>query len=195
MTPHTIYFVRHGETAWNTERRLQGRMDSPLTELGRAQAAGNAATLLEAVPNVTALPFVSSPLGRARTSMEIIREQLGLARDGYDVDDRLAELSFGDWEGMTAREIRSKAPDAWTAYEASRWTIVPPGGESYQQLIDRLRSWLNELRGDIVVVAHGGVGRALRGVNLGIPLTEIPTFRTPENDRVYRLSKGTEAAL
>jgi probable phosphoglycerate mutase len=195
VTPHTIYFVRHGETGWNTERRLQGRMDSVLTEVGRAQAAGNAATLLEAVRHVLALPFVSSPLSRARTSMEIIRENLGLAREGYDVDDRLAELSFGDWEGMTAREIRSKAPEPWAAYEASRWTTVPPGGEGYQQLVDRLRSWLSELRGDVVVVAHGGVGRALRGMNLGVPLSDIPTFRTPENDRVYRLSKGTEAVL
>ncbi len=195
MTPHTIYFVRHGETAWNTERRLQGRMDSPLTDAGRAHAAGNAETLRDAVPNVATLPFISSPLRRARHSMEIIRERLGLPIENYAIDDRLAELSFGDWEGMTAREIRAKAPAQWATYEASRWTVVPPGGESYQQLVDRLRSWLGDLRGDAVVVAHGGVGRALRGLNLGIPLSEIPTFHTPANDRVYRLSRGTEAEL
>ena len=195
MTPHTIYFVRHGETAWNTERRLQGRLDSPLTEAGRAHAAQNAVTLLEAAPDVRTLPFISSPLGRARTSMEIIRGRLGLPLDGYAIDDRLAELSFGDWEGMTAREIRAKAPAEWAVYEASRWTVVPPGGESYQQLVDRLRSWLGDLRGDAVVVAHGGVGRALRGLNLRIPLSEIPTFHTPANDRVYRLANGTEAEL
>ena len=195
MTSHTIYFVRHGETAWNTERRLQGRLDSALTDAGRGHAAANADTLREAVPDVLTLPFVSSPLGRARKSMEILRARLGLAPEAYAIDARLAELSFGDWEGMTAREIRAAEPEAWAAYEASRWTVVPPGGESYQQLVDRLRSWLGDLRGDLVVVAHGGVGRALRGLNLGVPLNEIPTFDTPQNDRVYRLSKGTEAVL
>ena len=70
MTPHTIYFVRHGETEWNTERRLQGRKHSELTERGRGHAAENAATLLEAVPEVTSLPFISSPLERARRSAD-----------------------------------------------------------------------------------------------------------------------------
>ena len=195
MTPHTIYFVRHGETIWNTERRLQGRSHSDLTERGRGHALENADTLREAVPHFAALPFVSSPLARARLSMEIIRDRLGLVPGDYAVDERLAELGFGAWEGMTAREIRSSHPEAWTAYEASRWTEVPPGGESYPQLVARVRSWLADLRGDVVVVAHGALGRALRGINLGIPLSEIPSSPTPEHDCVYRLANGTEAAL
>lgn len=69
------------------------------------------------------------------------------------------------------------------------------GGESYQQLVDRLKAWLAELKGDIVVVTHGGVGRALLGMNRGLPLAEIPSVKTPANDRVYRLWRGTEAAL
>jgi probable phosphoglycerate mutase len=195
MTPHTIYFVRHGETVWNIERRLQGRKDSVLTEAGRAQALANAETLLEAVPNLLALPFVSSPLGRARVSMEIIRARLGLAIEEYAIDERLAELGFGEWEGLTARDVQAKHPGAWEAHEASRWTLVPPDGESYQQLVDRLKSWLADLQGDIVVVAHGGVGRALRGMNQDLPLAEIPSVKTPASDRVYRLVNGTEAVL
>jgi len=195
MTPHTIYFVRHGETLWNTERRLQGRKDSALTDAGRAHALENAVTLAEAVPDVHALPFVCSPLGRAQASMAIIREHLGLAPNGYAIDERLAELGFGDWEGMTSREIRSSHPEVWAIYEASRWTHVPPGGESYQQLVARLQDWLAELRGDVVVVAHGAVGRTLRGLNLRVPLAEIPTSNTPEHNRVYRLANGTEATL
>jgi probable phosphoglycerate mutase len=111
--------------------------------------------------------------------------------DGYSVDERLAELGFGDWEGMTSREIRSSHAEAWVAYEGSKWTHVPPGGESYQQLVARLQSWLADLSGDVVVVAHGAVGRALRGLNLGVPLAEIPISNTPEHDRVYRLVNGT----
>jgi probable phosphoglycerate mutase len=195
MTPHTIYFVRHGETLWNTERRWQGRKDSALTDIGRAHALANALTLLEAVPEVHALPFVSSPLGRARTTMEIIRERLQLPVDGYVVENRLAELAFGDWEGMTAREIRAAAPVEWAAFQAAPWDGAPCGGESYEQLVARLRSWLDELTGDVVVVAHGAVGRALRGINLKAAVREMPHLPTPENDRVYRLCRGTEAAL
>jgi broad specificity phosphatase PhoE len=195
MTPHTIYFVRHGETVWNTERRLQGRKHSDLTERGREQAAANAVTLLEAVPDVKSLCFISSPQERARTSMEIIRARLDLPADRYIVDERLIELSFGAWEGMAAREIRSNEPDAWAAYEGSKWTEVPPGGESYAELIARVTSWLSDLRGDAVVVAHGAVGRAVRGLNLGVLPNDIPTFDTPAHDRVYRLSRGTEAVF
>lgn len=195
MTPHTIYFVRHGETLWNTERRWQGRKDSALTEAGRAHALANAVTLLEAVPDVHALPFVCSPLGRARATMDIIRERLGLPVGGYAVEERLAEIAFGDWEGMTAREIRAAAPELWATFQAAPWDGAPCGGESYEQLAARLRAWLGELTGDVVVVAHGAVGRALRGINLKADVREMPHLPTPENDRVYRLCNGTEAAL
>jgi probable phosphoglycerate mutase len=195
MTPHTIYFVRHGETLWNRERRWQGRKDSALTEAGRAHALGNAVTLLEAVPEVHALPFVSSPLGRARATMDIVRARLGLPADGYRVDERLAELAFGDWEGMTANEISAAAPVQWAAFLAAPWDGAPCGGESYAQLVARLRAWLDELDGDVVVVAHGAVGRALRGINQKADVRLMPHLPTPENDRVYRLCNGTEAAL
>jgi len=195
MTPHTIYFVRHGETIWNTERRLQGSLDSPLTERGRAQALGNASTLIEAVPDVTALPFVVSPLGRARATLRIIRERVGLPDDGYCVEDRLAEVRFGDWEGLTFKEIESNFPEQWAARQCAKWTHVPPNGESFAQASARLRVWLGDLRGDVVVVAHGAVGRILRGLNLGMTEDEIAYSGDPLHDRVYRLVNGTEAAL
>ncbi|MBL9099203.1 MAG: histidine phosphatase family protein [Alphaproteobacteria bacterium] len=195
MTPHTIYFVRHGETEWNAERRWQGRKDSPLTDAGREHARSNADTLLASVPDVRILPFVSSPLGRARETMRIVRRHMDLPCDGYSVDERLAELGFGDWEGMTAREIRAAAPAEWDAFQAAPWDGAPCGGESYEQMAARLRSWVDELTGDIVAVAHGAVGRALRCMNLGLPVREMPGFHATENDRVYRLSRGTEAVL
>jgi probable phosphoglycerate mutase len=192
MTPHTIYFVRHGETVWNAERRWQGRKDSALTVAGRAHARRNAETLAVAVPGLSSLPFVSSPLGRARETMDIIRDHLGLPRDGYAVDERLAELAFGGWEGMTAREIKAAAPEAWAAFEAAPWDGAP-GGESYAQMVARLAAWVGSLESDVVAVAHGAVGRALRCMNLGLPVPEMPRFQATENDRVYRLTRGTEA--
>jgi probable phosphoglycerate mutase len=195
MTPHTIYFVRHGETLWNTERRLQGSSDSPLTERGRAQAAENARTLREAVPEVLTLPFVVSPLGRARATMEIIRAELGLPREGYVVEPRLTEMAFGSWEGLTRKEIEAKYPGAWAMREASRWSHVAPGGESFALVAVRLRAWTADLRSDVVVVAHGALGRILRGLNVGMPEDQIATSGDPQHDTVYRLHKGTEAAL
>jgi probable phosphoglycerate mutase len=193
--PHTIWFVRHGETVWNAENRLQGRTDSPLTERGREHAAENARTLRECVPDIAALSFVASPLGRARASMEIIREGLGLPGGGYAVDERLAEMGVGAWEGLTLKDVRSTQADVWAAREAAKWTYVPPGGESYAQVAARLTDWANGLTGDVVVVAHGAVGRILRGLNLGLAKDRIPFFDTPDHDRVYRLCRGTEAVF
>lgn len=195
MIRHTIYFVRHGQTEWNVERRLQGSRDTPLTELGREHARENAKTLREAVPELLRLPFVASPLGRARATMEIIREHVGLPRDGYAIDKRLAEMTFGEWEGLTLREIQSKFPTAWAERQASKWAYVPTGGESYSNVAQRLEAWLGDLSGDAVVVAHGAVGRILRGLNLGLAKEEIAFSGDPEHDRVYRLANGTEAAL
>ena len=127
--------------------------------------------------------------------MEIIRERIGLPRDGYSIDERLAEMSFGEWEGMTVREIKSKFPGEWEKRLASKWTDVPPGGESFGGVALRLKAWLGDLSGDAIVVAHGAVGRILRGLNLGLSPEEIAFAGDPEHDRVYRLTNGTEAAL
>lgn len=191
MTPHTIYFVRHGETVWNFERRLQGRLDSPLTDLGRVQAKKNGETLRELVgPDIT---FISSPMGRARATTEIIRETMGISREGYVVDPRLAEISLGDWDGLTFNEVQTRFAEQWRAREAALWTYVPPGGESYQDTSSRLRAWLSDLSGNAVVVGHGIVGKILRGLNLGLSSQEIVGSNGPKQDRIYRLHRGTEA--
>ena len=94
-----LYMLRHGETAWNAERRLQGQLDIPLNELGRRQSAECGTTLHKLLAAHRRTPadfnFISSPLSRARETMEIMRDGLGLPREGYAVDARLAELSFG----------------------------------------------------------------------------------------------------
>ena len=138
MTPHTIYFVRHGETIWNTERRLQGSLDSRLTNQGMFQALANAQTLEEALPNIATLPFVSSPLGRARMTMDLIRARLALPVPGYAVEELLAEVRFGDWEGLTFKEIESNFPEQWAERQLAKWTHAPPNGESFAQAAEGL---------------------------------------------------------
>ena len=107
----TIYFIRHGQTAWNAEGRLQGGRDTDLNAQGEAQAAA-VAERLAAVAGATLAEadFVASPLKRTRRTMEILRTALGLPPAAYRTDPRLREIGFGSWEGSTWAEIRRRDP-------------------------------------------------------------------------------------
>jgi probable phosphoglycerate mutase len=170
--PHPVlYFARHGETDWNAEKRLQGQKDIPLNALGRTQGARCGVILrgLFAEQGVAAhaLDYVSSPLGRARNTMELIRTELGLKPAHYRMDDRLKEMSFGRWEGFTFPELQGKEAEALAAREADKWGYVLPEGESYAQLEVRVRGWYETIERDTVVASHGGVCRVLMA-HLGI---------------------------
>ncbi len=163
--PRRFFFVRHGETDWNREGRLQGGRDTALNALGRRQAAAAGAALGRVLSgrhlHAADLPFAASPLSRTRDTMELLRAGLGLLPERYSTDDRLVELSFGRWEGLTWAEIKRADPAAAEARRRDRWRFVPPGGESYAGLSVRVAPWLAELAPDAVVVAHGGVARVL----------------------------------
>ncbi len=164
MTPltltHRLILIRHGETDWNREGRLQGSQDIPLNALGREQAAETADRLRAIAPHWAELDFVSSPMQRSRETMEILRTGLGVDKQAYRVDDRLRELTFGRWEGFTWREIRKSERELAQARERDKWGFVPPEGESYRMLAERIRPVFAELPGETVVVSHGGVARA-----------------------------------
>jgi broad specificity phosphatase PhoE len=174
----TLYLVRHGETDWNAEGRLQGQRDVPLNGLGRAQAEAAGRRLGEIVPDPAALDYVASPLGRTRATMEALRGALGLDPAAYRLDPRLKEIAFGDWEGSTWKEIRRRDPARARARDADRWGYVPPGegAESYAALVPRVLPAIADLRRPAVVVSHGGVTRALL-VGLGLLASaEAPRF-------------------
>jgi probable phosphoglycerate mutase len=163
-TARRLYFIRHGETDWNAARRLQGRNDVPLNALGRRQAAqcGELLGKLFAASGTSAqdFSFTSSPLSRARETMDILRVGLGLPPKGYATDPRLAELSFGSWEGLTYKEVRDRDRSILAKRDRDKWNFQPPGGESYAQLLVRVREWHDGVSGDAVITAHGGVARA-----------------------------------
>lgn len=165
MTRPILYFIRHGETDWNAERRLQGQHDIPLNALGRTQASrcGDILRDLFARDGLSPadLDYVSSPLGRARETMERMRTCLGLDPAAYRLDDRLKEMSFGRWEGFTFAELQAHESEALAAREKDKWGFVLPEGESYAQLVVRVRDWYESVGRDTVVAAHGGVYRAL----------------------------------
>jgi broad specificity phosphatase PhoE len=156
-----LYLVRHGETDWNVEGRLQGQKDIPMNDLGRVQAEEAARRLKGLVARVDDLAYWASPMGRTRETMEILRTALGLAALGYRLDDRLVELTFGEWEGLTWKQVRKSDPGRAALRERDKWGYVPPGGESYAMLAERVRPILDEVVRPTVIVSHGGVARTL----------------------------------
>jgi broad specificity phosphatase PhoE len=160
-----IYYVRHGLTDWNVQHRLQGRHDVPLNALGCAQAVRCGEILHDLFvrdgDKAEDFDYVSSPLIRARQTMEIVRSTLGLESTGYGVDARLAEISFGDWEGLTYADVLARDKDIVAKRESDKWGFRPPGGESYEQVTARISQWYATLDRDTLVAAHGGTARAL----------------------------------
>jgi broad specificity phosphatase PhoE len=146
----------------------------PLNAVGRVQAAEVGARLRALVPAYEDLDYVASPLSRARDTMEGLRSAVGLPTAAYRLDDRLKELSFGTWEGLTWREIRSRDANKATIRARDKWTFVPPGGESYAMLAERVAPFLAELTRDTVVVSHGGVARVLLALLGHAPQDEAP---------------------
>ena len=180
MSAPIIYYVRHGLTDWNVAQRLQGRCDTPVNAEGRAQAARCGEILGELLARDSRLPsnldYVSSPLVRARATMELMRSVLGLDPSDYDIDPRLAEISFGEWDGLTYAEIMTRDKDIVATREADKWAFVPPAGESYADVARRMGEWYAALRGDTVVAAHGGTARALLAYLAIVPPHEAPHY-------------------
>lgn len=186
-----IYFLRHGETAWNVEGRIQGQMDSPLTAKGVAQTKARGRLLAGLISHEDRPVLVSSPLGRARQTAAIVAAALGLDPASIAYEPRLMEHDFGDWEGLTWAEMKRDQPALIAQREADRWNFLVPGGESYRLVADRIGAWLAEQDPSrcIVAVGHGLAGRILRGLFAGVDPAEIPALGEP-HDAVYRLSNG-----
>jgi len=167
----TVYYIRHGETDWNVAGRLQGHRDIPLNDNGRAQARHCGVVLRDLFAkdgiDPVALDYVSSPLSRATETMELVREGLGLPRGDFRRDDQLLELSFGDWEGATIALLHQNDPVRIAQREHDKFHFVPPNGESYRMVTERMKRWYDGLTADAVVTAHGGTCRGLMA-SLGI---------------------------
>jgi probable phosphoglycerate mutase len=163
---HRIWFIRHRETEYNREGRLQGQQDIGLNPKGREQARAVGRSLRKlAGPELAALDragaFVASPLLRTRQTMELARAAMELTPFVYTLCDDLKELTFGDWEGLTWPEVEARDPQGAAARAVSKWDFKPPSGESYAMLARRLAPWVESVDRDLFVASHGGVARAL----------------------------------
>jgi broad specificity phosphatase PhoE len=192
MPAPTIYYIRHGETAWNAEGRFQGSQDIPLNDLGRTQAVTAGGILADLLARdgreASSMPFVASPLGRARLTMELMRGTLKLPPDHYAVDDRLREIGYGQWEGLTLPEMKLHDAATFASRDQDKWGVAAPSGESYASVTLRMREWFDSLLVDTVAVAHGGTMRALM-VALGIA-APVEAAETPIGQGVVYVFNG-----
>jgi broad specificity phosphatase PhoE len=191
-----IYYVRHGETDFNAEQRLQGRQDTLLNARGKVQAKDSGELLRDLFArdqrSASDFLYVSSPLQRARETMEIMRAPLGLPPQPYATDDRLLEIAYGAWEGWTLPEIETRMPGLLEERERDKWDFAPPGGESYRELTARVGEWYASLTHDTVVAAHGGGVRALMAL-FNVVSKEEATHAQIAQGVVYVFADGTMA--
>jgi probable phosphoglycerate mutase len=168
----TVLFARHGETSWNLEARWQGHTDIALNERGRAQAVALAGRLRAfGVGHV-----VTSDLGRARETAEIVARELALGQ--VSVDPRLRERGFGAFEGLTRDECAARFPEIWAAYQEDR-RVMPPGSEPHDQVLRRVDDGVRHAltaapaNGPVLIVGHGGALRLFLAATFDRPFAPI----------------------
>jgi broad specificity phosphatase PhoE len=177
-----IALIRHGPTDWNADKRLQGRVDRPLSDAGRAVVAG-----WRAPADLAGFRPHSSPLRRARETADAL---FGPGRAA--VEPALIEMSFGDWDGERLSDLRDRLGEALAANEARGLDFQPPGGESPRAVQDRLRPlltrWAVDAR-DRICVTHKGVIRAVYAWAVGWDMTGRPPRKLRwDAVHVFRLS-------
>ena len=196
MTIRRLVMLRHGQTEFNAGSRMQGQLDTVLSDLGRDQAVAAAEVLAKRQP----LLIVSSDLRRALDTAESLGERSGLP---VDVDARLRETHLGDWQGLTHIEVDAAAPGARIAWRNdARW--APHGGESrvdvaarglplVKELVSGQREWgTDEPERPVVLVAHGGLIAALTAALLKLPVDNWPVLGGMGNASWVQLSGNSD---
>jgi broad specificity phosphatase PhoE len=163
-----LILMRHGETVWNAERRLQGHADAPLSPRGIEQARRAAKFFANGPPPGLVM---SSDLSRARHTAEL----LGFV--DFATDERLREMDLGDWTGRWIEEIEASDRGAYRNWRLGSYT--PPGGEGWKPFRERVGAAIdeavNQSDGDVIIVAHEGVVRAACEVLVGL----VPSNLSP----------------
>lgn len=180
-----LFFIRHGETAWNAEKRYQGQRDIPLNSVGQGQADRNGLVLRDLLaargidPN--ALDWHASPLSRARETIMRVRAAFGADLPPVQFDDRLMEISFGELEGLLHDELPPETATAPGQRDESYWHFRPNLGENYADLAKRIGDFAATLRGPSVIVAHGGIARVMRVLVERAPVGEVINWPPPQD--------------
>lgn len=197
MRIRRLVMLRHGQTEYNASSRMQGQLDTDLSDLGREQAVAAAEVLAKRQP----LLIVSSDLRRALDTAVALGERSG---QPVSIDTRLRETHLGDWQGMTHLEVDAVAPGARLAWrDDARW--APHGGESRIDVAERSLPLVQELvtqqtewgaagsERPVVLVAHGGLIAALTAELLGLPPENWPVLGGMGNASWVQLAGHTRA--
>lgn len=188
-----IYFCRHGQTEWNSIGRMQGKLDSPLTALGQAQAKRQGALLRAAIPDWSQVDILASPQGRVRQTVDFA---LGDVEGKIRFDDRLMEIDVGELTGKCRDAILQSDPrfdqagydGFWSAYFATKT------GETWDQFFARITEVADTIDRPTVIFAHGIVGFALRGLFKGLTLQDMP-LQAGGQGCVFCIKDGVETIL
>ena len=166
-----IILTRHGQTLWNIEGRVQGSLDSPLTEKGILQARSLASRL----KNEGITHIYSSDSPRAMGTAEEIRRELGL--DKLCIDIALREFSFGEWEGRVWQELRVANPDVFKIWDVEPHLVTAPGGENMEMVLERAWNFLQS-----IIKNHSGetVCLVTHGLTLKLLVTKALGFEVHE---------------
>jgi len=183
-----IILMRHGETFWNREGRIQGHTESDLTPLGERQARAMAGLVADLVRHDGGdFRLVASPIGRAQRTAAMVAEATGLS---IELDPRLMEIGCGAWEGKLRADIAHIHPEIFKTRE---WFFGAPGGETFEGVTARAADWLAGLPPEpgrrVIAVSHGVWGRLARGVYAGLDRQATLDQDVPQ-DAVYRLQNG-----
>ena len=172
----TLLLIRHGQTDYNLEHRFYGRIDTPVNALGIEQAKSLAVELKSRPIDV----IYSSPAQRAQMTAQPVAETHSLP---LLTDDRLWEMDFGRWEGLTFIEAQELDQASWDSWRAGDLADAPHGGETYEQVGDRALEWLDSVRGNytsgetVAVFAHGALLQCLLCRLLNTEMRQVWPYR------------------
>ena len=189
MNVPELYILRHGETVWNSENRMQGNLNSPLTERGRQQAIRQGEIL--AGLDLVGFAAICSPQGRAfETAGLSVARVLSAVR----TDDRLREIGVGEWQG----KVRDGLWDGMPVEDGPDGPIAfyehAPGGEGFDALEERCRSFLADLTGPSVLVTHGITSRMLRSILLDLGRSGLSSLPGGQGN-VFHIRDGVQSEL
>lgn len=181
-----LYLVRHGETDWNIQNKIQGKSDTVLNETGKKQAEALAGLLKE---NYTIDAVYTSPQKRALETAQVIGREMGIEPI---IKQGLEEMSLGKWEGYSWRQVRELFPEEYSIWHKNRRYQLPPEGESYQQLLDRLLEALNgiiaENTGNVLIVTHSAVIMTLMSYIYDTPFEDMARNYKIGNTEIVELN-------
>ncbi|MGB7316744.1 MAG: histidine phosphatase family protein [Planktotalea sp.] len=187
-----VYLLRHGQTAWNLAARLQGRLDSKLTLEGHRQAERQGALLKDLWQVEPGMALYCSPQGRAQRTAQIATSGINAQ---ILTDARIREISAGSWDGTLLEDIeRTNTPLFEQARNAFELMFLAPDGEGEEAVLERCRSFLDDLKGPSVLITHGATLCVLRGLLRAMSFDQMLDL-SHEQGCIYAIENAKEAIL